>query len=244
MGSQRSRFVVSIIAGVFCAGLSGCASVATESGYVFLPENAMDNPSRKDPFCAQVRHYKGAEPAYFAQYHPEPNLAARIQLLEPREINRHSVGPGVLVPLPIIPDPVGNGKAANYRNAPEAQFATVKIAVYPDPFRTGYFFTPSQVWLETGGKTLHPIKISRHYSVNHENRQKVLGIVREKLPAQSGEFNAYVLEFNVKGVAGSFMNLHMAGFDREGIPATSQIFRLVTNQSTVFDWKYDTDCNI
>jgi hypothetical protein len=148
------------------------------------------------------------------------------------------------VPLPVIPDPVGNGKAAQYRSAPEAQFETVKIAVYPDPFRSGYFFTPSQVWLETSGKALHPIKISRHFSVNHENRQKVLGIVREKLPSQSGEFNAYVLEFNVKGVAGSYMNLHMAGFDREGMPVARQVFRLVTNQAQVFDWKYDTDCNI
>ncbi|MBK8103779.1 MAG: hypothetical protein IPK30_11065 [Cellvibrionales bacterium] len=245
MESRHARFVVSVFAGVFCAALmSGCASVATESAYVFLPENAIDNPNHKDPFCAHIRNYKGAEPAYFSKYYPEVDFTARLQLLAPRVINQHSVGPGVIVPLPVIPDPVGNGKAAQYRSAPEAQFETVKIAVYPDPFRSGYFFTPSQVWLETSGKALHPIKISRHFSVNHENRQKVLGIVREKLPSQSGEFNAYVLEFNVKGVAGSYMNLHMAGFDREGMPVARQVFRLVTNQAQVFDWKYDTDCNI
>ena len=244
MESRHSRFAVSVIAGMLCAGfLGGCASVATESGYVFLPENAIDNPNYQDPFCAHIRNYKGTEPAYFAKYRPEADLTARVQLLEPRKINQHSVGPGVLVPLPVIPDPVGNSKAANYRSAPEAQFETVKIAVYPEPFRTGYSFTPSQVRLETGGKTLHPVKISRRYSVNHENRETVLGIVRERLPAHSGEFNAYVLEFDVKNIAGSFVNLHMNGFDRDGIPVTGQVFRLITQQSQVFDWKYDTGCN-
>ncbi|MEZ5539502.1 MAG: hypothetical protein R3E63_06020 [Pseudomonadales bacterium] len=245
MERRRLRFVFSCVALIGSIGsLLGCASVSTESGYVFAPENAIDNPNRPDSFCAQVRHYKGETPAYFAKYQPEADLLARLQLLSPRKLNHHSVGPGVLVPLPVIPDPIGNSKAAQYRSAPEAQFTTVKLAIYPVPFRTGYFFTPSQVRLETGGKILHPVKISRHYSVNHENREKVLDIVRESLPAQSGEFNAYVLEFNVKNIAGSFMKLHVSGFDQHGSVIPEQVFKLSTNQARVFDWKYDTDCNI
>ncbi len=245
MESRRLRFALpcSVLA-CSISLLFGCASVSTESGYVFAPENAIDNPNRPDPFCAQVRRYEGATPAYFAKYQPQDDLTVRLQMLEPRRLNHHSVGPGVLVPLPVIPDPVGNSRAAQYRSAPEGQFNTVKLAVYPLPFRTGYFFTPSQMWLETGGKVLHPVKVSRHYSVNHENREKVLDISREKLPAQSGEFNAYVLEFNVKGVAGSYMKLHVSGFDREGVVVPEQVFKLSTNQARVFDWKYDTDCNI
>jgi hypothetical protein len=236
-----SCFVVASSLGL----VAGCASTATESGYVFAPENAIDNPFHQDPFCENVHSYKdGRTPNYFAKYRPEANLSADIQLIAPRQINRHSVGPGLLVPLPVVPDPVGNGKAANYRSAPERQFDKVVIAVYPKPFRVGYFFTPSQVWLETGGKALHPVKISRHYTHNYENREKLLDIVREKLPAQSGEFNAYVLEFNVKDIAGATMKLHIAGFDHQGVIVPGRVFNLLTNQVQVFDWKYDTDCNM
>lgn len=119
----------------------------------------------------------------------------------------------------------------------------MKVAVYPEPFRTGYFFTPSQVWLETGGKSLHPVRVTHHYTHNHENRQQALDIVREKLPAHSGEFNAYLLEFDVKDVASATVNLHVAGFDRDGVAVPAQVFRLSASQSRVFDWKYDTDCN-
>jgi hypothetical protein len=222
--------------------LSGCAKVSTESGYVFAIEDAIDNPSIKDQLCSNVHKYKGDEPMYYADYKPEANFTAQIQLLAPRKNHNISVGPGILFPLPLLPDPWGTNSAVYYHSVPEKEFDRLVVAIYPKPFAPNYFFTPTQVRLDIAGKALFPVKVTRHFSVNLAARQQTLDINRERLTSNSGEFEAYVVEFDIKNIASPSATLHMSGIDRKGVALPPRDYPLSINQSKVFDWHHDFGC--
>ena len=222
--------------------LNGCAKVSSESGYVFAKEDAIDNPTIKDQLCSNVHKYKGDDPTYYADYKPETNFTAQLQLLAPRKNHNISVGPGILLPLPLLPDPWGGASAAYYHAVPEKEFDRLVVAIYPKPFAPNYFFTPAQVRLDIAGKALFPVKVTRHFSVNLAARQQTLDITRERLTSNSGEFEAYVVEFDIKNIASPSATLHMSGIDRKGVVLTARDYPLSINQSKVFDWHHDFGC--
>lgn len=221
---------------------TGCARVSTETAYVFSAEDAVDNIALKDNLCKNVHAYKGQEPAYFAKYYPSPDLGVRLQLLAPRKNHTVAVGPGVVVPLPLIPNPWGGVSSVYYHSVPEKEFDRFVVAVYPDPFKLNYFFTPAQVRLDIGGKSLQPVKVTRHYTVNLEPRHQAFGVVRERLNVRNGEFDAFVIEFDINDVISPAATLHMSGFDYDGAALGARDYPLTIKQSKLFDWEHDVDC--
>lgn len=225
-----------------CLLITGCARVSTETAYVFAAEDAVDNPALKDNLCKDVHAYKGQEPTYFAKYYPSPDLGVRLQLLAPRKQHTMGIGPGVILPMPLIPNPWGGVQSAYYHSVPEKEFGHFVVAVYPDPFTQGYSFTPSQVRLDIGGKSLQPTRITRHYTVNLEPRVQVHGLSRERLKVRNGEFDAFVIEFDTTNVVNPAATLHMSGFDHNGKSLGAYDYLLSIKRSTRFDWEHDVDC--
>lgn len=221
---------------------TGCARVSTETGYVFDAEDAADNITLKDNLCKDVHAYKGQTPTYFAKYSPDANLGVRLQLLAPRKRHNLGFGPGVILPMPLIPNPWGNASAAYYHSSPTKDFSRFIVAVYPDAFKQNYFFTPSRVSLEIGGKVMAPVRVTRHYTVNLDPRKQEYGVERERLKVRNGEFDTFVIEFDVGGMASADAILHMSGFDHNGVGLNSRDYPLTIKQSTAFDWQHDVDC--
>ncbi len=146
---------------------------------------------------------KAMTPTYFAEYAPEKNLGVRLQLLAPRE--KHNIGfrSRSIVPLPLLPDPWGESSALLIiiHHQLKKVSTDLIVAVYPKPFKQGYFFTPSQVSLEIAGKSLYPSKVTRHYTVNLDPKKQDLDITRERLKVPHTLANLTLMLSNLMSTA-------------------------------------------
>lgn len=221
--------------------LSGCASVSMEQGYVFSAADAID-PWMPAPLgCDNVKKYytaDGKPPAYFTLYEDD-GLRAHVSLVPATHQDSMWVGPGVIVPLPIFPNPVGIDGQIKHHYSPHQSIQPFRIAVYPVAYKLGYRFTPKQVKIKVGGQWQTPSNITYYASHNAgELIQTDYPADTIELKSHSTEYQMYLLDFdiNVDSYANPVEAIRMAGFDFQEQAIKAKQYPLSYAEIKRFDW--------
>jgi len=225
--------------------LSSCASVSIEKGYVFNEEDATESLMPKPLNCDRYGHYistdklDGAdEPAYYALYQEDKNLRAYISLVPASGRDHVMVGPGVVVPLPIIPNPYALGNQAAYNAKPHKSLQTFRIAVYPYPHTKGYTFTPGDMQIQVGDKWLSPTNITHYFTHNSRLDKVDRPDTTEVLDDHSTEYHMYLVDFviNSEDYVEPVQAVKVSGFELSGEQLAAKEYPVNYAEIDRFDW--------
>ena len=221
--------------------LASCSWYSIENGYVFSGADAVESFMPAPLNCQHItRYHKDEDPGYFALYQPEPDIRAYLSLRPSVDRDILAVGPGVAVPLPVIPTVSGEVEAVTHtRKGTVKAISPFRLAIYPYPHKRGYQFDPSLVQIRVGEEWLSPS--SARYYTTHNRVLKPEEQVRSRasLPAHSQEYQMYLLEFATTRKSGPVEELKVSGFSKGDVMRDPVSYPLATNKAGRFDWKMD-----
>lgn len=220
--------------------LSGCSQVTQQNRIVFESSPKIDEifPEQECSHVHSVEDFKE-----LAIYQPDDDFKAYLRLVTPGSDNLALIGPGIPLPLPVVPTVVGSWNQSLARtNEAVSYFSTLRLAVYPYPHIRGYSFDPSQVRISVDGDIRTPEKIQFLETHNRELREPEVVSGGQKLKPHTGEYQAFILDFPLDDYEYQALHLTVSGVSSDNGAVKEQTFALVSDYGMRFDWWYDIDC--
>jgi len=134
--------------------LIGCSTISLKSGYSFIGKQSSEKSKRTS--CGEVEYYFTG-PIRDTLKFEENRLSVYSYILKKPETEHWlSVGPGIILPLPIIPWPFG---IVSSLITSDKTSGTIVIAVNFETDEANYTFNPSLVAIKSGDVILTPTSI-------------------------------------------------------------------------------------
>ncbi len=222
--------------------ISSCVQIVTENQLVFA--QAEVNEARPDTqACGKVR--VGPEQARTKWLRLSRYFYLDLKITSLGADSTVFFGPGLLLPLPAVPNPVAWGQSMDRHLRDASPINEVALLIRPVAYTNGWSLDPRNIVLEVDGEEFAPVRVSKQETHNlaYQPREVVAG--RETILAHNVENVVFRLDYSMP-LPSTFeaATLKVGGVrDREAgsLPLVEELLKVHTGGA--LHWKFDAPCN-
>lgn len=223
--------------------LTNCAVIENQQRVVFDQGESMEEIHPVLESCGEVNDQKTYNVLH--RYQPSEDLYAHVRLLSDKADRTVFLGPGILLPLPLIPNPIALVQELDRghrlsQNPPES----LRVAIYPVAYSQGYTFNPNEITVTVGSNSLRANDISKLQTHNRRLLPVVPSDDVNKLPSHSGEYLVYMLSFDLPDTLDDNLVLEIGGFSHRGKQSSRESLPLGYDSASMLSWRYDLPCKL